>query len=350
MYKRTNKEQEARDIAKPAKPRHADRGRRERGRETDPLNTLIEKGEEAKITGVARRVSPERFVSKSSEGGDDVPPRRLEKSAGLTLAIEDEHNHFASMLNRRMNRYCAEQDLSGDTPSNRFGAEADKWRERTTGQYEAEAVSNELHRLEQQGGRGQVHGVRPKPGTEVPSREVTAGAFSYEVYRAPAAQQPTGSNATTGRQNPPAPARPPVGVSSRTQSKEASTSSAGSSWATSTARVPPLAPVASSDPNVAVMSVPTVDPSELSRGPSHRGSVDLTRIKEEPSRTTHVHRRQPGREGTVLPSVGAGPSRLPPGQKEAMLRPQGTMSHRGSAPESCLQALAAIDRSDARSR
>lgn len=387
MYKKSRREaqdQEARGTARPPRVAEKDRGRSEKARDpTDPLNTLLQQGAEAKVTGVARRVSPERFVSKPSDrsedarirGGDDVnspaaalkssamkssaaapalaespaKPRRPEKSAGLTLAIEDEHNHFASMLNKRMMKYCDEPDSLHESPGNRFGVEADKYKDRQMRAYEAEdRALNELQILERQGGRGEVRGLS-KAGTEAP-REVTAGAFSYEVYRPPGhvAQPAAVTNANTSFQRQAAPSQPPPSRSNMDPSIVAPLPS----WAFSPGRVPPLAPVNSSSPHVVQDDLRSSSKEDGPRRSSYTKDKDGTRDLTS-SHTTHVHRRQPGREGMMLPSVRSGGTpRLPAAsQNEAILRPpqtRGAIAHR--APESCLQALAAIDRSDLRSR
>lgn len=207
--------------------------------------------------------------------------------------------------------------------------------------YEAEdRALNELQVLERQGGRGEA------------PREVTAGAFSYEVYRppGPAVQPPAVTNANISFQRPPAPSQPPPPRSNL----DTSSASPSPSWATSSSRVPPLTPINSSSPNVVQDDHRSFSKEDVPRRSSFGKDKDTTREPTSPH-TTHVHRRQPGREGMVLPSVRSGGApRLPvASQNEAILRPphaRGAISHRASAPESCLQALAAIDRSDLRSR
>jgi len=258
----------------------------------------------------------------------------------------DEHNHFASMLNKRMERYC-EEKRDTEEPMARFGAEAEKHRSQYAGGMREEAEKSASHALAELGGNM----GRRRSAEE---RKVAAGVHSYEVYGATPASglQPT----------PKSPQPPPRGTEQR-KDLQPSDASTASSWSNMASRVPPLIPVNSSshkpgerrllDDNVGgglqEEKKETLD-SAVRRSSNESG---------QSSRITHVHQRLPGRGeggGATLPSVrsaGGATSARTASQAssegktstQAILRPQGSaLGSNARAPESCLQALAAIDR------
>jgi len=272
----------------------------------DPLKIKPSIGAEAKITGVARRITP--VGQRSGEGGNDSddddlpacvrrPEASLEKKPvvkSATLAIADEHTHFASMLNRRMERYSAEpQAESREHPAHRFASNSSSQVAggpdyyASTGSHDAkQAVSNELKVLEHQG-RGQ-------PATATGQSAIPSFSSPDAWLRRRGEERaPQGSNACQ---------------------------EAGSTekWCGS------------------------------KRGSTSSGNSIDTHI---PSHTTHIHRRQPGREGMGVTPRGrwSGRVAVPTLNLRTAVSPTpGAPPHcspHGSGPraESCLQALAAID-------
>lgn len=256
----------------------------------DPLKITPSIGAEAKITGVARRMTPDgqRRGEGNSNSKDDHQPRRPEASLekkpvvkSATLAIADEHTHFASMLTRRLERYGADDEPDAGHPANRF------------------ASNNSNH------GAG---------GSDRFGFESSSAAGSHDSKQ-------TGS----GKAVP------------------ANGQSAIPSFSSSDAWLRRTGPQEAAPPETHRRD---------SRG-SRRASTSSTHSSDAPSHTTHAHRRQPGREGTT-PRRGSNQRVLVPplNQGGSPYSSEGTQRLGGSAraivppAESCMQALAAIERSD----
>lgn len=241
---------------------------------------------EARITGVARRHTPELQKKIVNNDRDDDEDRRVTVTKCASLAISDEHSHFASMLNKRMEKYDPTAESSAP-PSARFGPNSS-----------SQAMS----------------GIAASSGANLltyDSRPIKDRGYLEAVRNDLKVLGPGGSDK----------AGPSV-------FQRAGGTTAG-----------PQAAMAPPRPNPSSFLRPTAQAS----APSYDQA-----LPEPPPKTTHIHRRQPGREGigssqnTPLGSVRSSPrGSLTTAVGAAILKEH-------SKESSCLQALAAIDTSQQR--